>query len=65
MTHNFDPSTVRRASYLFDYLPQPPTSRQKCFDTYEALAIEAIPASEEISEVSLMPLQTQVWRLYI
>ena len=52
------------SSFRFDYLPQPPTSRQKCFDTYEALAIEAIPASEEISEISLMPLQTQVWRLY-
>ena len=64
VAHNFDPRTVRRASYRFDYLPQPPTSRQKCFDTYEALAIEAISASEEISEVSLMPLQTQVWRLY-
>ena len=64
VAHNFDPRTVRRASYHFDYLPQSPTSRQKCFDTYEALAIEAIPASEEISEVSLMPLQTQVWRLY-
>ena len=64
VAHNFDPRTVRRASFRFDYLPQPPTSRQKCFDTYEALAIEAIPASDEISEVSLMPLQTQVWRLY-
>ncbi|MYC73601.1 MAG: hypothetical protein F4X17_23110 [Gemmatimonadetes bacterium] len=64
VSHNFDPHTARRAFYHFDYLPQPPTSRQKCFDTYEALAIEAIPASDEISEVSLMPLQTQVWRLY-
>jgi len=62
--HNFDPCTVRQASYRFDYLPQPPTERQKCFDTYEALAIEAIPASDEVSAVSLMPLQTQVWRLY-
>ena len=62
--HNFDPHTVRRASFRFDYLPQPPTSRQKYFDTYGALAIEAIPASDGISEVSLMPLQTQVWRLY-
>ena len=50
VAHNFDPHTVRRASYRFDYLPQSPTSRQKCFDTYEALAIEAIPASDEISE---------------
>ena len=64
VAHNFDPRTVRQASYHFDYLPQPPTSRQKCFDAYEALAIEAIPASNEVSEVSLMPLQTQVWRLY-
>ena len=64
VVHNFDPRTVRQASYHFDYLPQPLAARQKCFDTYEALAIEAIPASEEISEVSLMPLQTQVWRLY-
>ena len=64
VVHNFDPHTVRRASFRFDYLPQPPTSRQKCFDTYEALAIEAIPASNEISEVGLMPLQTQVWRLH-
>ena len=64
VVHNFDPRTVRQASYHFDYLPQSPAARQKCFDTYEALAIEAIPASEEISEVSLMPLQTQVWRLY-
>ena len=63
VVHNFDPRTVRRASFRFDYLPQPPTSRQKCFDTYEALAIEAIPASDEVSEVILMPLQTQVWRL--
>ena len=65
VVHNFDPRTVRQASYHFDYLPKLPTSRQKCFDTYEALAIEAIPTREEISEVSLMPLQTQVWRLYI
>ena len=64
MAHNFDPRTVRQASYHFDYLPQPPTSRQKCFDAYEALAIEAIPTSDELSEISLMPLQTQVWRLY-
>ena len=64
VAHNFDSLTVRQASYHFDYLPQPPTSRQKCFDTYEALAIEAITASDEISEISLMPLQTQVWRLY-
>ena len=64
VAHNFDPHTVRRASYHFDYLPQPPTSRQKCFDTYEALAIEAIPDSDEVAEISLMPLQTQVWRLY-
>ena len=64
VAHNFDPRTVRRASYRFDYLPQPPTSRQKCFDTYEALAIEAIPAREEGATVCLMPLQTQVWRLY-
>lgn len=64
VAHNFDPRTVRKAFYRFEYLPQPPTSRQKCFDTYEALAIEAIPASDEISEIRLMPLQTQVWRLY-
>ena len=64
VAHNFDPRTVRRASFRFDYLSQPPTSRQKYFDTYETLAIEAIPASDEVSEVSLMPLQTQVWRLY-
>jgi len=64
VAHNFDPHTVRQASYHFDYLPQPPTSRQKCFDTYEALAIEAIPTSDELSEISLMPLQTQVWRLH-
>lgn len=64
VAHNFDPRTVRRAFYRFDYLSQPPTARQKCFDTYEALAIAAIPASDEVSAVSLMPLQTQVWRLY-
>ncbi len=64
VVHNFDPRTVRKACYRFDYLPQPPTARQKCFDTYEALAMEAISATEEVSAVSLMPLQTQVWRLY-
>ena len=64
VAHNFDPRTVRQASYRFDYLPQPPISRQKCFDTYEALAIETTPANNEVSEISLMPLQTQVWRLY-
>ena len=64
VAHNFDPHTVRRASYHFDYLPQPPSSRQKCFDTYEALAIEAEPLDDEGATVCLMPLQTQVWRLY-
>lgn len=64
VAHNFDPRTVRRASYRFDYLPHQPSPRQKCFDTYEALAIEATPISDEGATICLLPLQTQVWRLY-
>ena len=63
VAHNFDPRTVRRTCYRFEYLPQPPTAHQTCFDSYEALAIEAIPARDEVWEVRLMPLQTKVWRL--
>ena len=63
IVHNLDPRAVRRVDYRFDYLPQTPALRDKCFDTYAAFAIETATADSEF-ELCLMPLQSQVWRLY-
>jgi len=59
--HNFDPVAVRRAHPDLAYLPQPPAHRTKVFDTYAALELEADSATVT---GALLPLQTQVWRLY-
>lgn len=65
VAHNFDSSAVRKTHYRFDYLPAPMVSPEKCFDTYDAFAIEAGAAlCKGPCELCLMPLQTQVWRLY-
>jgi glycosidase len=63
IAHNLDPRAVRRVHYRFDYLPQTPALREKCFDTYAAFALETETAEGEFA-LCLMPLQTQVWRLY-
>ena len=59
--HNFDPVAVRRAHPDLAYLPQPPAHRTKVFDTYAALELKADSAT---AAGALLPLQTQVWRLY-
>ena len=59
--HNFDPVAVRRAHPDLAYLPQPPAHRTRVFDTYAALELKADSAT---AAGALLPLQTQVWRLY-
>jgi hypothetical protein len=59
--HNFDPVAVRRTHPDLAYLPQPPAHRTNVFDTYAALELEADSAK---ATGALLPLQTQVWRLY-
>ena len=54
IVHNLDPRAVRRVDYRFDYLPQTPALRDKCFDTYAAFAIETATADGEF-ELCLMP----------
>ena len=68
IAHNFDPCAVRNARYRCDYLPRSVEHSERVFDSYEALGVEAALAAAQFWEgefaLTLMPLQTQVWRLY-
>ena len=59
--HNFDPVAVRSAHPDFAYLPQSPAHNINVFDTYTALELAA---DSTVDADGLLPLQTQVWRLY-
>ena len=65
VAHNIDPCAAREVYCRFGYLTSQVRSREKCFDSYETLAIAADePRGNEIGVLNLMPLQAVVWRLY-